>query len=129
MTCVLGHSFILIKRTSLNTCLLKSMMPIPQHAFLYFQIFTCSRYKNLFKFINTPPSLKIYYLCRSFSLCFYQNDRLFSGTMDVHESENVCTIAPAVANKKEYETIHQICYCVRSECHSLPPGFIPDCFC
>lgn len=40
-------------------------------------------------------------------------------------SENVCTIAPAVADKKEYETIHQICYCVRSYA-TLPMGFIPN---
>lgn len=40
-------------------------------------------------------------------------------------SENVCTVAPAVADKKEYETIHQICYCVRSYA-TLPLGFILD---
>lgn len=122
MTCVSGSFFYFNKMNEpqhlpslVDACCQAHSMP----SFIFRSSLAAKCYKNLFKFINTLPSLIFFYLCHSLSLCFYQNDRLFLEQWMY--SENVCTIAPAVADKKEYETIHQICYCVRSYA-TLPLG-------
>lgn len=129
MTCVSGSFFYFNKMNEpqhlpslVDACCQAHSMP----SFIFRSSLAAKCYKTLFKFINTLPSLFFYFIfILSPSVSIRMTDFFLEQWM---YSENVCTVAPAVADKKEYETIHQICYCVRSYA-TLPLGFIPDYFC
>lgn len=128
MTCVSGSFFYFNKMNEpqhlpslVDACCQAHSMP----SFIFRSSLAAKCYKTLFKFINTLPSLFFFIFILSPSVSIRMTDFFLEQWM---YSENVCTVAPAVADKKEYETIHQICYCVRSYA-TLPLGFIPDYFC
>lgn len=129
MTCISGSFFYFNKMNEpqhlpslVDACCQAHSMP----SFIFRSSLAAKCYKTLFKFINTLPSLFFYFIfILSPSVSIRMTDFFLEQWM---YSENVCTVAPAVADKKEYETIHQICYCVRSYA-TLPLGFIPDYFC
>lgn len=129
MTCVSGSFFYFNKMNEpqhlpslVDACCQAHSMP----SFIFRSSLAAKCYKTLFKFINTLPSLFFFFIfILSPSVSIRMTDFFLEQWM---YSENVCTVAPAVADKKEYETIHQICYCVRSYA-TLPLGFIPDYFC
>lgn len=129
MTCFSGSFFYFNKMNEpqhlpslVDACCQAHSMP----SFIFRSSLAAKCYKNLFKFINTLPSLFFFFIfILSPSVSIRMTDFFLEQWM---YSENVCTVAPAVADKKEYETIHQICYCVRSYA-TLPLGFIPDYFC
>lgn len=126
MTCVSGSFFYFNKMNEpqhlpslVDACCQAHSMP----SFIFRSSLAAKCYKTLFKFINTLPSLFFYFIfILSPSVSIRMTDFFLEQWM---YSENVCTVAPAVADKKEYETIHQICYCVRSYA-TLPLGFILD---
>lgn len=128
MTCVSGSFFYFNKMNEpqhlpslVDACCQAHSMP----SFIFRSSLAAKCYKTLFKFINTLPSLFFFFIfILSPSVSIRMTDFFLEQWM---YSENVCTVAPAVADKKEYETIHQICYCVRSYA-TLPLGFIPDYF-
>lgn len=129
MTCSSGSFFYFNKMNEpqhlpslVDACCQAHSMP----SFIFRSSLAAKCYKTLFKFINTLPSLFFFFIfILSPSVSIRMTDFFLEQWM---YSENVCTVAPAVADKKEYETIHQICYCVRSYA-TLPLGFIPDYFC
>lgn len=129
MTCVSGSFFYFNKMNEpqhlpslVDACCQAHSMP----SFIFRSSLAAKCYKTLFKFINTLQSLFFFFIfILSPSVSIRMTDFFLEQWM---YSENVCTVAPAVADKKEYETIHQICYCVRSYA-TLPLGFIPDYFC
>lgn len=129
MTCFSGSFFYFNKMNEpqhlpslVDACCQAHSMP----SFIFRSSLAAKCYKTLFKFINTLPSLFFFFIfILSPSVSIRMTDFFLEQWM---YSENVCTVAPAVADKKEYETIHQICYCVRSYA-TLPLGFIPDYFC
>lgn len=130
MTCVSGSFFYFNKMNEpqhlpslVDACCQAHSMP----SFIFRSSLAAKCYKTLFKFINTLPSLFFFFI--SVILSPFVSIRMTDFFLEQWMySENVCTVAPAVADKKEYETIHQICYCVRSYA-TLPLGFIPDYFC
>lgn len=129
MTCVSGSFFYFNKMNEpqhlpslVDACCQAHSMP----SFIFRSSLAAKCYKNLFKFINTLPSL-IFFLSLSFSLPLFLSERqTFSGTMNVQWK---CMHNSTCSCRQERIWNNTSNMLLRWSHATLPLGFIPDYFC